>query len=536
MSRIVFENQRPDLSTDPSRADIACFVGLVRLAATVLASGPPPVVADWLQSQGWLTGPYARDVSELLDVPVPVDNYAGFMTIFDSVDLTSTIGTADYLAATVRSFFAQGGKRCYIVRMGDPIPTDPSIIAPEVAQIKQQMLQSVLVSLGHQASNPSTWHGIGHLSGLTDVSYLAVPDLPILSASMPTTAMLPTLPTPSGPVQFTECLPQLVTLEQPIANTTQAPRLSPSDYAGWAKSVAAILQYIASGTLRQELHLREIQFVAAFPLPRDAEDASIAALDQDVRNVFQTYLPESVEPVGSVAGTNLSSAFLQLAYPWLQTTGSYPLLESLEPPDGALVGIIARNALKRGAFTSATKITPSEIFGVWPSLPAAETKVSATPLVWGDGSPKPLIARLSLFGFTPGGLSLLSDVTAYPGESYRTACVNRLVSVICRAARNLGATIIFEQNGPALWGRLTRALQTLLTTAWSLGALDGATPADAFSVRCDASTMTQNDLDNGRLVAEIMFTAAATIELIRVTLALETDRMLPSSTTLPEAV
>jgi hypothetical protein len=33
-----------------------------------------------------------------------------------------------------------------------------------------------------------------------------------------------------------------------------------------------------------------------------------------------------------------------------------------------------------------------------------------------------------------------------------------------------------------------------------------------------------------------MFTAAATIELIRVTLALETDRMLPSSTTLPEAV
>jgi phage tail sheath protein FI len=87
-----------------------------------------------------------------------------------------------------------------------------------------------------------------------------------------------------------------------------------------------------------------------------------------------------------------------------------------------------------------------------------------------------------------------------------------------------------------LWGRLTRALQTLLTTAWSLGALDGATPADAFSVRCDASTMTQNDLDNGRLVAEIMFTAAATIELIRVTLALETDRMLPSSTTLPEAV
>ena len=46
---------------------------------------------------------------------------------------------------------------------------------------------------------------------------------------------------------------------------------------------------------------------------------------------------------------------------------------------------------------------------------------------------------------------------------------------------------------------------------------------EAFSVRCDASTMTQNDLDNGRLIALVTFTAAATIELIRVTLALETS-------------
>ena len=116
-----------------------------------------------------------------------------------------------------------------------------------------------------------------------------------------------------------------------------------------------------------------------------------------------------------------------------------------------------------------------------------------------------------------------------PGESYRPACVNRLVSVICRAARNLGETIIFEQNGPALWARVQGALKSLLTTAWSLNALDGATVADAFSVRCDASTMTQNDLDNGRLVAEIVFTAAATIELIRVTLALEANRVLPQA-------
>jgi phage tail sheath protein FI len=100
--------------------------------------------------------------------------------------------------------------------------------------------------------------------------------------------------------------------------------------------------------------------------------------------------------------------------------------------------------------------------------------------------------------------------------------VNRLVNVICRAARMIGETSVFENNGPALWGRITRALETLMSNAWTLGALDGASASDAFSVRCDRSTMTQNDLDNGRLVALVTFTAAAIVETITVTLSMET--------------
>ena len=145
------------------------------------------------------------------------------------------------------------------------------------------------------------------------------------------------------------------------------------------------------------------------------------------------------------------------------------------------------------------------------------------PLTWGDNSPKPLIERVSLFGFQPDGIRLLSDVTAYPGESYRPGPVNRLVCVICRAARRLGEEIIFEQNGDNLWARARSFLQALLTNLWKLNALEGQTASDAFSVRCDRSTMTQNDLDNGRLVAEVVFKAASTIELIHVTLALETS-------------
>jgi uncharacterized protein len=323
-----------------------------------------------------------------------------------------------------------------------------------------------------------------------------------------------------------------------------APRLAEGDFATWANVVASVLNYLASGSLRHQLHLREIQFVAAFPLPQDldvataAEHPSSAEIAQDIHDVIAAYLPETLLPLDGVptvaplqvpantrVALNVSSAFLQLGYPWLKTGGSSVLLEQLEPPDGALAGLIARNALTRGTFTSATKMVPADIYDVSPALPAREMKSSATRLAWGNAAPaatpKALIERLSLFGMSPTGLRLLSDVTAYPGETYRAGAVNRLVSVICRAARTMGESAVFQSNGPALWGKVQRFLQNLMTRLWTLNALAGATVADAFNVRCDRSTMTQNDLDTGRLVARVTFTAAATIETIHVQLALQ---------------
>ncbi len=95
--------------------------------------------------------------------------------------------------------------------------------------------------------------------------------------------------------------------------------------------------------------------------------------------------------------------------------------------------------------------------------------------------------------------------------------MNRLVGVICRAARRLGEEVIFEPNGANLWARMQTFLPELLTGLCRLNALDGKTANDPFLVRCDRSTMTQNDLDNGRLVAEVEFNAAASIELMHVT-------------------
>ena len=87
----------------------------------------------------------------------------------------------------------------------------------------------------------------------------------------------------------------------------------------------------------------------------------------------------------------------------------------------------------------------------------------------------------------------------------------------------MGESAVFQNNGPVLWGRVQRFLQNLMTRLWSLNALDGAAVQEAFSVRCDQTTMTQNDRDNGRLIALVTFTPASMIETITVTLAMETS-------------
>ena len=49
-------------------------------------------------------------------------------------------------------------------------------------------------------------------------------------------------------------------------------------------------------------------------------------------------------------------------------------------------------------------------------------------------------------------------------------------------------------------------------------------PAEAYQVRCDRGTMTQNDIDNGRVIAIVQFNAAAPIDTITVVLIGERGR------------
>ena len=62
---------------------------------------------------------------------------------------------------------------------------------------------------------------------------------------------------------------------------------------------------------------------------------------------------------------------------------------------------------------------------------------------------------------------------------------------------------VFENNGPALWARVADSIDSFLNNEFAEGNLLGSSPSEAYFVRCDRTTMTQNDLDNGRMICLI---------------------------------
>ena len=204
---------------------------------------------DWLEQHGWTDGPLARSTDPpFSDIPIPIETYATFTSLFDPGGSASSYGT-DYLATAVRSFFAQGGRRCYIVRMGDPVAPGDDAVAQNGLSGKGQKLAALLPGSLYAPDDRRSWHGVGHLGGLPDVSFLALPDLPALCASAPTAAAGVTVVVPAGPSQFVECSPPgAVAVPRPLY-ALPAPRLPTANTHGTGCSLSSA---IAAGLAKSE--------------------------------------------------------------------------------------------------------------------------------------------------------------------------------------------------------------------------------------------------------------------------------------------
>jgi phage tail sheath protein FI len=270
-----------------------------------------------------------------------------------------------------------------------------------------------------------------------------------------------------------------------------------------------------------------MQLLAALPMPQRESTAASGLLGfMHQRGWLSGALSAQICPALSAGlsdadkeACSIASAFVQLGYPWLQAGYAGDLPANLEPPEGVMAGLLARNALTRGTFCSATPLALHDLLAVVPQLrPSQQFGLnSKAPL---QASPQaPLIDRVSLLGPTPEGFRLLSDVTTHNNSNYRQANISRTIGLVMRVARSIGEEYVFDSSGERLWGQLRARLEDVLGAMQRVGVLAGTGSEEAFAVRCDRSTMTQQDIDHGRVIVEVLIRPAASIETMRIQLA-----------------
>ena len=201
--------------------------------------------------------------------------------------------------------------------------------------------------------------------------------------------------------------------------------------------------------------------------------------------------------------SNFDDSRLALYYPWVviaDPTGERDTISC--PPSGFIAGVYANTDVQRGVHKP----------------PANEPVIGALRFAQD-------INRFQQELLNPEGINCLRS---FPGRGHRVwggrtlssdpewkyINVRRYFLYLERSIEKSTQWIVFEPNGERLWANVRSTVEDFLYNEWYGGKLLGPTPKHAYFVRCDRSTMTQADLDNGRLVCEVGVAALKPAEFV----------------------
>jgi phage tail sheath protein FI len=164
------------------------------------------------------------------------------------------------------------------------------------------------------------------------------------------------------------------------------------------------------------------------------------------------------------------------------------------PPSGHVAGIYARSDAQRGVHKApANEVVLGALGTRYPVSKARQAALNPG----GVNCIRDFGGTIKVYG----ARSLASDPQGDPEWTYIN--VRRLVNYLRESIDEGTQWVVFEPNAPELWSRIRRNVGAFLTTVWASGALVGATPEQAFYVRCDETTNPPEVRDLGRVVAEI---------------------------------
>jgi len=188
------------------------------------------------------------------------------------------------------------------------------------------------------------------------------------------------------------------------------------------------------------------------------------------------------------------SAFAALYYPWIKVEnpiGTNGDAEVFIPPSGHLAGVWARTDETRGVWKAPANDT---IRGCLDLEYATTQNEQAVLNPIGINCIRPFGTR----GNRIWGARTLSSDT-----DWRYINVRRLFNMIESTIAEGTQWAVFEPNDVSLWEGVKRTLNAFLRGLWSVGALFGTSPDQAFYVKCDAETNPPESIDQGLLVVEV---------------------------------
>ncbi len=185
------------------------------------------------------------------------------------------------------------------------------------------------------------------------------------------------------------------------------------------------------------------------------------------------------------------SKYATLYWPWIKVFDPIAGQAAFVPPSGHMAGIWARSDGERGVH----KAPANEVVRGAIALEVQLTK--------GEHD------QLNPFGINcirafPGrGIRVWGARTLSSDPAWRYLNVRRLFNYVEESILQGTQWVVFEPNDMDLWERVKRTISSFLVRVWRDGALFGATPGEAFFVKCDGENNTAETIDAGQLIVDI---------------------------------
>jgi uncharacterized protein len=197
--------------------------------------------------------------------------------------------------------------------------------------------------------------------------------------------------------------------------------------------------------------------------------------------------PGALDPRSSITDTQYAAFY----YPWIVTADPRTGARTLVPPGGHVLGVYARTDIERGVF----KAPANEIL-----RGALALEYEVTDNVHDVLNPRGVnVVR----NFPGRGIRVWGARTLSSNALWKYVPVRRLFIFLEHSIYDGTQFVVFEPNADELWARVVDTIYLFLRGQWRLGALFGRTEQEAFFITCDRTTMTQDDILNGRLICEI---------------------------------